>query len=77
MRRWLRADALKPWPYRSWIAPRAPDFAARATVVLDLYAGSYHGEPLGDGDFVLSADAKTSIRPAAAATRPCHPDGLA
>jgi transposase len=24
VRRWLRRDALKPWQYRSWIAPRAP-----------------------------------------------------
>ncbi len=79
--RWLRADALKPWQYRSWIAPRAPDFAARAAVVLDLYAGSYDGEPLGHGDVVLCADETSCCapmrrppsRPAAAATRPCHP----
>jgi hypothetical protein len=40
-------------PTRSWVAPRAADFAARAAVVLDLYAGSYDDQPLGDGDFVL------------------------
>ncbi len=37
VRRWLRGDALKPWQYRSWIAPRAPDFAVKAARVLDLY----------------------------------------
>jgi transposase len=33
--RWLRADALKPWQYRSWVTLWAPDFAARAAVALD------------------------------------------
>ena len=76
VRRWLRADALKPWQYRSWIAPRAPDFAARAAVVLGLYAGSYDGEPLGQGDFVLCADEKTSIQ-ARCRCHPTLPPGLA
>jgi transposase len=48
--RWLRADALKPWQYRSWVTLWAPDFAARAAVALDPYAGSYDLEPLGDGN---------------------------
>lgn len=30
VRRWLHADAIKPWRYRSWIFPRDPDFAAKA-----------------------------------------------
>jgi transposase len=67
--RWLRRDALKPWQYRSWIAPRAPDFAQRAEVVLDLYAGLFDGEPLGVGDYVLCSDEKTSIQ----ARCRCHP----
>ena len=29
--RWLNADALRPWQHRSWICPRDPDFAAKAT----------------------------------------------
>lgn len=69
VRRWLGTDALKPWRYRSWIAPRAPDFAARAAVVLDLYTGTFDGTPLGDGDYVLCADEKTSIQ----ARCRCHP----
>jgi transposase len=69
VRRWLLADAIKPWQYRSWIAPRATDFAERAALVLDLYAGVFDAEPLGDGDYVLSADEKTSIQ----ARCRCHP----
>ena len=56
VRRWLAADAIKPWQYRSWIAPRAPDFAAKAAVVLDLYARIFDGKPLGPGDYVLCSD---------------------
>jgi len=69
VRRWLAADAIKPWQYRSWIAPRAPDFAAKAAVVLDLYARVFDGQPLGPGDYVLCADEKTSIQ----ARCRCHP----
>lgn len=69
VRRWLRRDALKPWQYRSWIAPRAPDFAQRAAVVLDLYDGLFDGEPLGADDYVLCSDEKTSIQ----ARCRCHP----
>jgi transposase len=35
VRRWLAADAIKPWQFRSWMAPRAPDFAAKAAAVLN------------------------------------------
>jgi hypothetical protein len=69
VRRWLAADALKPWQHRSWIFPRDPEFAAKASRVLDLYAGIFDGEPLGEGDYVLSADEKTSIQ----ARRRDHP----
>jgi transposase len=47
VRRWLAGDALKPWQHRSWISVRDPEFAAKAARVLDLYAGIWHGEPLG------------------------------
>ena len=60
--RWLRQDAIKPWYHRSWIWPRDPDFAARAGRVLDLYQGTWGGQALGPGDFVISADEKTSIQ---------------
>jgi transposase len=67
--RWLDADAIKPWQHRSWIFPRDPEFAAKAGVVLDLYDGSFQGERLGEGEYVISADEKTSIQ----ARCRCHP----
>lgn len=62
VRRWLAADALKPWQHRSWISVRDPDFAVKAARVLDLYAGIWNGKPLGPNDFVICADEKTSIQ---------------
>jgi hypothetical protein len=67
--RTLRKDAIQPWYYRSWIAPRDPDFAAKAARVLDLYARCFEGEALGGNEFVICADEKTSIQ----ARCRCHP----
>lgn len=36
VRRWLAADAIKPWQHRSWIFPRDPRFEDKAARVLDL-----------------------------------------
>jgi len=60
--RWLSADALQPWRYRSWIFPRDPEFAAKAGRILDLYERRWEGAPLGPTEYVLSADEKTSIQ---------------
>ena len=57
----LAEDPVKPWRYQSWIFPRDPDFAVKATVILDLYQGFYQGQPLRPGDRILSFDAKPSI----------------
>ncbi|MCL6091714.1 MAG: hypothetical protein M1435_02010, partial [Actinobacteria bacterium] len=46
--RWLSQDAIKPWQHRSWIFPRDPDFEVKASRVLELYAGAWEGEPLGE-----------------------------
>jgi hypothetical protein len=62
VRRWLHADAIKPWQHRSWIFPRDPDFAVKAARVLDLYARSFDGEPLADDEYVLSADEKPGVQ---------------
>jgi len=67
--RWLATDALKPWQHRSWISVRDPAFAAKAARVLDLYAGTWDGQPLGSNDYVICADEKTSIQ----ARCRCHP----
>ncbi len=69
IRRWLSEDALKPWQYQSWIFITDPDFAVKAQRVLDLYARRWDGKPLGAGDYVISADEKTSIQ----ARCRCHP----
>ncbi len=60
--RWLSEDAIKPWQYRSWIFPRVPDFQEKAGRVLDLYHGMWKGCVLGDNEYVISADEKTSIQ---------------
>ncbi len=60
--RWLSADAIRPWSYRSWIWPRDPNFSERAGRVLDLYQGTWEGKPLSKNDYVISADEKTSIQ---------------
>jgi hypothetical protein len=67
--RWLAEDPIKPWRHRSWIFPRDPAFAAKAGVVLDLYQRVFQAAELGEGEYVLSADEKTSIQ----ARCRCHP----
>jgi transposase len=47
VRRWLAADAIKPWQHRSWIFPRDPDFGIKAARVLDLYAPPLAGPTTG------------------------------
>jgi transposase len=65
----LAEHPIKPWQYQSWVCPRDPDFAAKATVILDLYQGYYRGKRLRPGDQVISVDAKPSIQ----ARRRCCP----
>jgi transposase len=69
VRRMLAADTIKPWQYRSWLFIRDPQFAAKATRVLNLYARIWDGAPLGDDEYVISSDEKTSIQ----ARCRCHP----
>jgi transposase len=69
VRRWLAADAIKPWQHRSWIFIRDPDFQPKPSRVLDLYAGVWEGQPLTADEYVISSDEKTSIQ----ARRRCHP----
>ncbi|MDG4762511.1 IS630 family transposase [Solwaraspora sp. WMMD406] len=69
IRRILAADTIKPWRHQSWIFIRDPDFATRATRVLNLYQRVFDGRPLGDDEYVISADEKTSIQ----ARCRCHP----
>ena len=67
----LAEHPIKPWQYQSWVFPRDPDFAAKATVILGLYQGFYQDQPLRPGDRIVSVDAKPSIH----ARARCHPTG--
>jgi transposase len=62
VRRMLARDAIKPWQHRSWIFPRDPDFETKAARVLDLYARTVDGVPLGDDEYVISADEKSQLQ---------------
>lgn len=62
VRRWLADDAIKPWQHRSWIFPRDPHFAVKAGRVLDLYQREWEGVPLGQDEYVLSADEKPGVQ---------------
>jgi transposase len=69
VRRWLDADAIRPWRYRSWIFPRDPDFAVKAGRVLDLYQRIWDGAELADGEYVISTDEKSQLQ----ILSRCHP----
>jgi transposase len=69
VRRWLVADPIKPWQYRSWISIRDPDFKAKASRVLDLYQRRWEGRRLRRDEYVISSDEKPSIQ----ARCRCHP----
>ena len=66
---WLSEDAIRPWRHRCWIFPRDPNFEIKATQILDLYARRFEGKRLQIGEYVISADEKTSIQ----ARIRCHP----
>lgn len=62
VRRWLTDDALKPWQHQSWIFITDPGFRTKAERVLGLYARTWRGVRLGEDEYVISADEKTSIQ---------------
>jgi len=66
VRRWLDADAIKPWRHRSWIFPRDRDFAAKAERVLKLYDRRWQGRRLRPDEYVInyviSADEKSQLQ---------------
>lgn len=70
--RWLDEAAIKPWQFEYWKFPRRSDFGEKAAPVLDLYAGLWEGQPLGENEFVISTDEKTSIQ-ARVRTHPGQP----
>ncbi len=73
VKRWLQADQIKPWQYRSWQQPTDPRFLERAIPILDLYE---RAQGLGrKGHIIVCTDEKTSIqaRKATGGTTPAGP----
>ena len=62
LQRILKANALKPWQYASWMHPRDPNFVPKVKVILNLYQFIFEGRSLGPRDHVICADEKTSIQ---------------
>jgi DDE superfamily endonuclease len=60
--RWLHDDAIKPWQTRSWIFPRDPHFAEKASRALDLYARVFEDKRLRPDEYVICADEKTQLQ---------------
>jgi transposase len=60
IRRWLRADRIKPWRYHSWQKPTDPTFVEKASPILDLYERA--AELKEQGELVICTDEKTSIQ---------------
>ena len=60
VRRWLRADKLKPWRSHSWQKSTDPDFVAKAGPVLDLYQSAPADAQAGS--LTVCADEKPSIQ---------------
>jgi len=60
VRRWLRADKIKPWRSHSWQHSTDPQFVEKATPVLDLYTQAPGLQ--AQGELTVCADEKTSIQ---------------
>ena len=69
----LAENPVKPWRYQSWIYPRDPDFAAKASVILDLYQGFTRASRSAPGIGSCRLTPSRRSRPATAFTRPCLP----
>ena len=73
VKRWLQAEQIKPWQYRSWQQPTDPRFLEKAIPILDLYERAQ--ELSRKGHIIVCADEKTSIqaRQATGGTMPAGP----
>jgi len=69
IRRWLRADKIKPWRYHSWQPSTDPQFVEKAAPVLDLYAQAPALQ--AHGELAVCTDEQTAIqaRPRVTATK--------
>jgi DDE superfamily endonuclease len=73
VKRWLHADQIKPWQYRSWQQPTDPRFLEKAIPILQLYERAQ--DLSRKGHIVVCVDEKTSIqaRQATGGTMPASP----
>jgi transposase len=71
----LHEDAIRPWQVCSWIFRRDPDFLAKASRVLDLYARRFERRRLRPDEYVISADEKSQLQ-ALGRRHPTTPPGL-
>jgi len=60
VKRWLQAEQIKPWQFRSWQQPTDPRFLEKAIPILDLYERAQ--ELRQKGHVIVCADEKTSIQ---------------
>jgi DDE superfamily endonuclease len=60
LRRWWRADKIKPWRYHSWQPSTDPQFVEKAGPGLDLYAQAPALQ--AQGELSVCADEKTSMQ---------------
>lgn len=66
IRRWLRADKIKPWRYHPWQKPSDPQFVEKGAPVMELYEKA--PQVAKEGEMICSIDEKTSIQ----ARKPIH-----
>ena len=69
VRRWLAGDALKPWQHRSLDLPARSRLRREGRPSVGPLRRVLRREPLGENEFVVCADEKTSIQ----ARCRCHP----
>jgi transposase len=66
IRRWLRADKIKPWRYHPWQKSSDPKFVEKGAPVMELYEKA--PQVAKEGEMICSIDEKTSIQ----ARKPIH-----
>jgi hypothetical protein len=74
VRRWLDADAIKPWQTPVLDLPPRSDFAFEAGRVLDIYGRVWDGEPLGGDESSSARTRSLNSKPCTAAPGDCHQD---
>jgi DDE superfamily endonuclease len=74
--RWLAEDAIRPWRHHAWIFPVTRRSGPRPPECWACTRASSTADPMGQDEYVISADEKTSIQ-ARCRCHPTLPAGLA